>query len=135
MNEIGEFLGWLTIVCYCVSICTFIVKRINTYAISRLPKESTVRQYFMIFMKLIVRYHMYFGIGAGVFAVIHYLVQTSSGETSLVGTILTGAMVLTVLLGIVIKTVKGTKKKSVMKVHRLVVTFVLLLIIIHLIVH
>ena len=82
MDEIGGFLGWVTVVCYLVSICTFIVKRINQFLISGLPRESKVRQYFSIFMKYIIKYHMYFGVGAGAFAVIHYFVQTSSGHES-----------------------------------------------------
>jgi len=135
MDEIGEFLGWVTVVCYLVSICTFIVKRINKLLISGLPRESKVRQCYSIFMKYIIKYHMYFGIGAGTFAVIHYFVQTSSGHDSLTGTILAASMVITVLFGVVIKLVKGEGKKKILPVHRTVVAFVLVMGILHLVMH
>jgi len=135
MDEIGGFLGWVTVVCYLVSICTFIVKRINQFLISGLPRESKVRQYFSIFMKYIIKYHMYFGVGAGAFAVIHYFVQTSSGHDSLTGTILAASMVITVLLGAVIKMIKGAGKKKILPLHRTVVAFVLVMGILHLVMH
>lgn len=135
MSEIGEFLGWVTVVCYIISICTFIVKQGNKLFISRLPKESQIKKYYMLLMKLIIKCHMYFGISAGIFAVIHYFVQTSSGHDSVTGTILMVAMVITVIIGATVKFTKGSARKHILVVHRTAVAFVLLMVILHLIIH
>lgn len=135
MHEIGGFLGWVTVVCYLISICTFIVKRVNKIFIARLPRESKVREYYMLFMKYIIKWHMYFGIGAGAFAVIHYFIQTSSGHDSITGTVLMASMVVTVSFGAAIKLIRGTVKKKLLVAHRCVVVFVLVMGILHLLVH
>jgi len=135
MHEIGEFLGWVTVACYLVSVCTFAVKWIHKFLISKLPRESKAKKYYMLFMRYVIRFHMYFGMGAGVFAVIHYFVQTSSGNDSVTGTILTAAMVITVILGAMIKAVKGSGRKYILILHRTVVVFVLIMGILHLLIH
>jgi hypothetical protein len=44
MGELGEFLGWLTGVCFIVSVCNYVVKRVNKWWIVKLPKTSSVRR-------------------------------------------------------------------------------------------
>ena len=135
MKDFGEFLGWVTVVLYAVSVCTFIVKRLNTLVIAGLPKESPVKKYYAVLMRFIVKYHMYFGIGAGAFAAIHYFIMTTSDDGSLTGTILAASMVLTVLIGVIVKMTKGTAGKNVLKLHRCVVMFVFAMVAVHLIFH
>lgn len=133
MEEFGKFLGWATAICFGMSLMTFIVKKVNRWVIKQFAKDSKVRIYFGRFMRFIIRFHMYFGIGAGVLAVSHLYLQISNGRTSLVGIMAVSLMILTVLLGVAMKKIGLARHQWLLFTHRSVVVLLLMTVIIHII--
>ena len=130
MEEFGEVLGWFAAVCYFISVANFFVKRIYKTWIARLPKNSAVKKGYQFLMKLFVKYHRYFGIAAGVFALCHLGWQIVNVRISYSGVLVTAAMAVTTLLGIFIA---YRRKVSLTKIHRPVAIGILAVILFHMI--
>lgn len=130
MGKFGEALGWAAAVCYFISVANFPVKRIFKAWISKLPKDHAFRKIFQLFMKLIVKYHRYFGMGAGAFAVLHLCWQIFNVRVSYSGILTAVLMSIAVILGIFIA---YRKKGSLTRVHRPVAIAILAVILFHLI--
>jgi hypothetical protein len=77
MEELGEFLGWVTGACFAAAILDFLLKRVNKYWVSALPKDAPIRHPFQQVMKFAVKNHRYFGIAAAAVAGVHLLVQVT----------------------------------------------------------
>ena len=133
MEEFGKFLGWVTVVCFGLSVLNYVVKKLNFVLRKKLDKEAPVLVMYTKLMKLIIRYHLYFGIGAGVFALLHLCLQLSAGRISLTGLIAVTLMILTVVCGILLKKTGAAARKKVLYVHRSLVVMVILVVIVHLI--
>jgi phosphatidylserine synthase len=116
MGELGEFLGWLTGVCFIVSVCNYVVKRVNKWWIVKLPKTSSVRKVYQTLMKLVVRYHRYFGIGAAAAVATHLFVQLRWEFPSVTGITAASLLALTAVLGIAM--IAGVRSKTLLNVHR-----------------
>ena len=115
MEELGEFLGWVTGICFGASVLTFVVKRVQRMWIASLPKESKLRQIYQKIMQFVIKYHRYFGIGAAAAVSIHLLVQLSRQPPSYNGDIAAGLLLLTAILGAWM--LYGRKGKLI-KIHR-----------------
>ena len=132
MGEFGEFLGWVTAVFFGVAVLNFFVKRINKMYISKLPKESSVKKYYIMLMKIIVKYHRWFGMGAGAIVLIHMPVQIFGEYASVTGIAAAVLLVLTALLGIIMH---FGHKPNLVKVHRVVCALAVIALIVHLLFH
>lgn len=99
MDQFGEVLGWVAAVCYFVSVANFFVKRIFQARVTGLPKESAFRKGYQFFMKLIVRYHRYFGMAAGAFALFYLCWQIVNVRVSYSGVLVAAIMAVTAVLG------------------------------------
>ncbi len=130
MGEIGEVLGWIAAVCYFVAVSNLFVKQIFRSVIIKLPKDNAVRKFWQIFMRLIVKYHRYFGIAAGMFAVSHLCWQITNVRISYSGVTVTVLMAVTAVLGIAVA--YGHKGKLT-KIHRPLALSVLAVILFHMI--
>lgn len=130
MEKVGELLGWLAAVCYFAAVANLVVKRLYQVRIAKLPKDNAFRRGYQFLMQRIVRYHRYFGVGAGVFALCHLCWQLVNVRLSYSGVLVTALMTATALMGILI--LKG-KKKDLVKVHRPLALTVLAVILFHMI--
>lgn len=101
MGELGEVLGWATGVCFIVAALNYVVKRINKRLIAPMPKDSAVRKYYQQIMKLIVKYHRYVGMAAGLIVIIHLLVQINWQFLSVTGAVAAAILILTALMGVI----------------------------------
>ena len=117
MGELGEFLGWVTGACFIVSVLNYVVKRVNKRWIAPLPKTSAFRALYQKLMKLIVRTHRYFGVGAAAVAAVHLLVQLRWEFPSATGITAVSLLALTAILGILM--ICGVKSRTLLKVHRI----------------
>ncbi len=111
----GEFLGWVTAVCFIAALCNYVLKRINKHWIAGMPKESGFKKAYQALMKFIVRNHRYIGIAAAVAVAVHLPVQVTGEFASVTGIIAASLLIVTVVLGIVM--FYGHKGKLV-TVHR-----------------
>lgn len=130
MEKFGELLGWIAAVCYFVSVANLFVKRIFRMWIAKLPKDSAFKKAYQTFMRLIVKYHRYFGMAAGVFAVIHLCWQLLNVRASWSGILVAALMAVTAVLGIA---VAYGRKKDLTKVHRPLALILLAVILFHMI--
>jgi len=116
MGELGEFLGWLTGVCFAAAVLNYVVKRVNRRWIAPLPKESPVRRGYQPLMRLVVQYHRYFGVGAAVVAASHLIMQIQWAFPSVTGIIAASLLIVTAVLGSVL--LCGHKRKLIVP-HRI----------------
>lgn len=130
MDQFGEVLGWVAAVCYFVSVANFFVKRIFQARVAGLPKESAFRKGYQFFMKLIVRYHRYFGMAAGAFALFHLCWQIVNVRVSYSGVLVAAIMAVTAVLG---GFIAFRKKSSLTRIHRPMALAVLAVILFHMI--
>lgn len=130
MEEFGELLGWVTAVLYAASLLDYFVKIGYKHLIKDLEKDSPIKQLFQLLMKFIVKYHRYFGMGAGVFALIHMFLQLANEDLSITGIVLTAMMFLMGLMGMLIA--YGHNQK-VLKIHRPFSFLILVVLFIHII--
>ena len=128
MEKLGELLGWLAALCYALSFANFLVKAIFKNWIRQWPQEDVFKQLYMKLMQLIVRYHRYTGIAAGLLALCHFLIQYLSGKISYTGLIATILMVITMLTGMIIAFL-GVRKLT--GFHRILSFSILIVITLH----
>jgi hypothetical protein len=130
MKEFGAVLGWFIFACLVFTVLNFFVKRINKKWIAPLPADSKTKSIYGPFMKLIVKNHRYAGIGAGVIALTHIIVQITGMYASVPGIIACTLLVCTVILGCVMYF--GHKPKLI-KIHRAMAFASAAAVIVHLI--
>jgi hypothetical protein len=130
MGKFGEVLGWIAAVCYFVSVANYFVKWLFRAQISKLPKENKFRGIYQTFMKLLTKYHRWFGMAAGAFALVHLCWQLTNVRLSYSGVLAAALMVAAAVLGMV---VAFAKKGKLVKAHRPVALAILAVIIFHLI--
>lgn len=130
MNELGELFGWIAAVCYFISVANYFVKRIYKNRIVKLPKDSSFRALYQKFMRLIVRTHRYFGMTAGVFALVHLCWQLTYARLSYSGVAAAALMAVAAILGVAVAYGHRTK---LLKAHRPVAMTILAVVIFHLI--
>jgi len=126
----GEFLGWVTAVCFIAALCNYVLKRVNKRWIMAMPKESEFKKAYQTLMKFIVKNHRYIGIAAAVAVAVHMPVQVLGEFASVTGITAASLLVLTALLGIVM--FYGHKGKLV-TVHRYAAAGALLAFLAHVI--
>ena len=130
MEEFGSVLGWITAVCYFIAVANLFVKQIFRRFIAKLPKDSAFKKVYQLFMKLIVRYHRYFGMAAGAFAVFHLLWQILNVRVSFSGIFAAALLASTALFGVA---VAYGHKPALVKNHRPMALVILAVIIFHMI--
>lgn len=131
MEELGEVLGWFSAVCYFAAISDLFVKQFYKACASKLPQGSVSLRFCRFLMQRIVRYHRYFGMAAGVFALCHFAWQLVYARLSYTGVLVTALMAATVLFGL---SVLKLKKKAPLRLHRLLALAVLVVLALHLLV-
>ena len=130
MEKLGEALGWVAAVCYFISVANFFVKRIFKAWVVKLPKDSALKKGYQLFMKLLVKYHRYFGIAAGAFALFHLCWQLVNVRVSYSGVLVASLMAATAILGIFIA---YGRKGRLTGIHRPMAMAVLAVILFHVI--
>lgn len=130
MSKFGEVLGWAAAICYFISVANFLVKRIFKAWIAKLPKDNAFRKIYQFFMKLLVKYHRYFGMGAGAFAVLHLCWQIFNVRVSYSGILVAVLMAITAILGIFIA---YRKNGSFTNIHRPLAIAIMAVILFHMI--
>lgn len=130
MGKFGEVLGWIAAVCYFVSVANFFVKRLFKAKIAKLPKGNSFRSGYQVFMRLLVKYHRYFGIAAGVFALCHLCWQLVNVRASYSGILVAALMAVTAVFGVF---VAYRRRADLTRIHRPLALIVLVVILFHMI--
>lgn len=130
MSELGGFFGWLTFVCYLLSLINQPCKLVYKKYILQMDKENDIRKVYQMLMKFLVKYHKLFGITAGSMAVAHLVLQILFERVSFVGIAATILMFLTGFMGMLVAYGHHSK---ILKIHRPVAYSVLIVVAVHLI--
>jgi hypothetical protein len=130
MDKFGSVLGWITAVCYFVAVSNLFIKQIFRTRVAKLPKGNAFKSVYQIFMRIVVKYHRYFGMTAGACALFHLYWQIVNVRVSYSGVLVASLLAVTAVLGIF--TAYGHMSRLV-KVHRPAALVVLAVIIFHMI--
>jgi len=98
--KLGNFLGWLTIALFAGTIANYVVKFINKKYGKQIAASSTGKKIITFLMKVFVKNHRYFGIGAFAALFLHFIIQYLKFGFSISGIIAAVLLILQVLLGI-----------------------------------
>jgi len=130
MREIGELLGVLTAVLFGLAIMNYVIKFVNRKWVMKLPKENKIKQLYMSIMKLLIKYHRFFGFGAAILMVTHVVVQILFMWVSITGLITAGLAVVTVVLGVILFKAKKRNPKMLIA-HRSAVVALIVAFLVH----
>lgn len=130
MEKAGEVLGWFAAVCYFAAVADLFLKRIFKGWVVRLSKDSPFRTCYQAGLRLVVRYHRYFGMAAGLFAPLHLWRQLGHVRVSYSGVLAAVLMMLTAVLGTVIA---YGRRPALVRFHRPAALTVLAVLLFHLV--
>ncbi len=133
MRELGEFLGWFTVVFFSLSFLNPVVKYVQKTFGKTFLKKETLKKPWQMFMKFIVKNHKLFGLIAALGAVGHFLVQYSRWGFVLSGVVPAVLMLLQGALGYLVSKAKKETKKTLLLVHKIIAVLMVLAIGTHLI--
>ncbi len=132
MYKLGDFLGWFTIILFAGTIANYILKFININWGKQISSSPAGKRIVAILMKIFVRNHRYFGFGAFIALLLHFIVQFLNFGFSISGIIAATLLVLQVILGIYATMKKKFRKGAWFIAHRSIAVLLILGIIFHL---
>ncbi len=132
MGEFGELFGGLTIFFFIATVMNYIVKFINRRFGREIAKYPEFKKVWMKLMKLLVKYHKYFGFATVASLMIHFLVQSNFKYISTTGLIAGGVMLSQLLLGMYGAFINKKRKGTWFITHRTISVALILAIAIHL---
>ena len=132
MEELSGLFGYLIILFYALAVLNFFFKFLNRNFRDKLKINESFYKFFMIILKLLVKYHRYFGGATIILILIHFYLQYIRLDISVTGFLAAGIMILQILLGIYGQ-VKNPKGKMWLMIHRGISVLLLITICIHII--
>lgn len=129
--KLGNFLGWITIVLFAATVANYIIKFINRKWGKQIS-SSGGKKFLAVLMKIFVKNHRYFGFGAFLSLLLHFIFQFLNFGFSISGIIAAALLILQVFLGIY-ATVKRKPRKGIwFLAHRTIAALLILGIAFHL---
>lgn len=132
MGEFGGFFGWVIVVCYGLAVLNYVLKLLNKKFGSTIKKNDTVKKYFSMILKLIVKYHKIFGALTILVIIVHFLIMYFTVGIKISGLIAATAMIIEFINGMY-----GARMKKRTKVwlysHRVISVFIGIAIVVHVI--
>lgn len=123
---LGGFLGWLTAILFAGTLANYIVKLINKKWGKKISASPAGKKILTLFMKVFVKNHRYFGLGAFIALLLHFVIQFLGFGVSISGVIAAVLLVLQTALGIYAFIKKKPRKGIWFIAHR---SFAILLIV------
>lgn len=131
MGDFGELLGILTIILFSIAISNYLVKFVNRTWGKQIAKYPRFKSVWTLFMRLIVKYHRYFGVAALLTLGLHFYIQSTYVYLSTSG-ILAGSLLLTQFaLGVYGAYVNKKRKGFWFIAHRTISVLLLIAILNH----
>lgn len=132
--KLGDFLGWLTIILFAGTIANYIVKFISKKWGKKISTSPTGKKIFTYFMKVFIKYHRYFGIGAFIALLLHFILQFLNFGFSISGVIAAALLIVQVVIGIYAFIKKKPRKGIWLIAHRSIAILLILGIALHLLI-
>ncbi len=131
MGELGEFLGFLIVVCFVLAGMKYVFRLVDEKYFLTKVEEPKIYKTFKKIYDLLEKYHALFGILALVFIIAHLTVQTIYVHFSYTGIITAGLMAIQIGLGLYGK--KATTS-GWYKIHRILPILIAISFFLHLVV-
>lgn len=128
MRELGEFLGWFTVVFFSLAFLNPVVKYVQKTWGKTLLKNETIKKPWQFFMKFIVKNHKIFGLMATLGVLGHFLIQYSRWGLVPSGAVPAVLMLLQGGLGWMVTLTKKNTKKTLLLIHKIVAVLMVLAI-------
>lgn len=132
--RLGNFLGWLTIILFAGTIANYVVKFVSKKWGKKISASPTGKMVLAFFMKAFIKNHKYFGIGAFIALLLHFILQFLSFGFSISGVIAAALLILQVVLGVYALLNKKPRKGIWFIVHRSIAILLILGIALHLLI-
>lgn len=123
--EVLEFLGWVSAVFVGLALANYFVKVLNKYI--SLPLYKKV-------MKLVIRYHRWFGGAAVIVVLSHFLLAYSQNWLKLGGSISAILLILISLFGLYGVIVHKGRRGTWLKIHRVLAFTIMGTLVVHIII-
>ena len=131
MKELGEFLGWLIIISYGLTVLNFIVKAVNKKYSKQIAKNIKFKKHFTAVMRFIIKNHKFFGFATVGFILIHFAVQFTNRGLNITGLIAAIIMILQIFLGMYGAYINKKRAGAWFYTHRTIAAVLLAAIFIH----
>ena len=118
MDELGGFMGFLTVILLGLALLNYVVKRVNRFWVAKLPKESKFKAAYGAVMKFLVRNHRFFGLGAALTLAVHVVLQIMFRWVSVTGLIASALLGLEVIMGAWLYFKQKGRRGILQNVHR-----------------
>ncbi|MGL4773182.1 MAG: hypothetical protein ACRC2K_06390 [Clostridium sp.] len=130
IRELGELLGWGVFIFYGIAILNYIVKFANKNFKDIINKNEKIRDIYNWAMKIIIKYHKYFGGVTLIVLLSHFLIQFSYRGIKTTGLIAAILLILEFILG-AIGVYKKKRSGLWFYMHRFISVVLLIAIILH----
>ena len=132
LYKLGEFWGWLTIIFFAGTVANFIMKLMNKKWGKQISASPSGKKAMAVLMKIFVRNHRYFGFGAFLSLLLHFIIQFLRFGISISGIVASAFLVLQVVLGFYASANKKPRRGVWFVVHRSVAVLLIAGIAVHL---
>ncbi len=129
-EEVGELLGLLIILMYGFTLLSYVLKFINKHLGKYLRKAPKIYKLYLKLMKFSIKNHRFFGMGAIVFILAHFVIQFVYEGLSISGVIAATLMIIQALLG-AFGFFNKPQSRVWLIIHRLLAIIILIAILIH----
>lgn len=134
MYKLGNFLGWLTILLFAGTIANYVVKFINKKWGRQISASPAGQKTMSILMKVFVKNHRYFGFGAFLALLLHFILQLLNFGFSISGIIAAVLLIVQVIFGIYATLKKKPRKGAWFIAHRTIAVLLILGLAFHLLI-
>ena len=132
MEELGGLFGNLIVLFYGLAVLNFCFKFLNRNFRDKLKKNEGFYGVFMKILKILVKYHRYFGGATIIMILIHFYLQFTRFGLNITGCLAAGVMILQIAMGIYGQ-MKRPKGKVWLVVHRGIAALLMITILMHVI--
>lgn len=134
MYKLGNFLGWLTIILFAGTVANYVVKFISKKWGRKISASPAGKKTMSILMMLFVKNHRYFGFGAFLALLFHFILQFINFGLSISGMIAAVLLIVQVILGVYAAYKKKPRKGTWFLAHRTIAVLLILGLAFHLLV-
>ena len=133
MRQLLGLFGNLTAWLFVIAVCNFFAKWLLKHVINKLPAQMVVwKKLYLKVMRIIVKYHRYFGLAAGIFVLVHFYSAYSIGRMRPSGLIGVAFMAVLILLGAYGYLTRKQRKGAWFQMHRAMALCAGIIIVVHL---
>lgn len=132
--RLGGFLGWITVILFAGTIANYILKFSNKRWGKRISASSTGKRLFTFLMKVFIKNHRFFGIGAFIALLLHFIIQFLQFGFSISGVIAAVLLILQVVLGIYAFIKRKPRRGAWFIAHRSIAILLILGVALHLLI-